>query len=54
VLGVIFAAGSFLASSLLGPNKKPTDAKTAPYEWRDRPGPRNHPSASPVRFYLVP
>jgi len=52
VLGVIFAAASFLASSLLGPNKKPTDAKTAPYECGIVPD-REPPQRFPVRFYLV-
>jgi len=52
VLGVIFAAGSFLASSMLGPNKKPTDAKTAPYECGIVPD-REPPQRFPVRFYLV-
>ena len=51
-LGVVFAAGSFLASSLLGPRKKPTGAKVAPYECGIVPD-REPPSRFPVRFYLV-
>jgi NADH-quinone oxidoreductase subunit A len=52
VLGLIFAAASFLASSLLGPRKKPTAAKTAPYECGIVPS-REPPQRFPVRFYLV-
>jgi NADH-quinone oxidoreductase subunit A len=51
-LGVVFAAASFLASGLLGPSKKPTAAKTAPYECGIVPD-REPPSRFPVRFYLV-
>jgi len=32
ILGVLFASGSFVASAMLAPHKKPTDAKLAPYE----------------------
>ena len=52
VLGILFASGSFLASGLLGPRKKPTAAKTAPYEWGIVPD-REPPTRFPVRFYLV-
>jgi NADH-quinone oxidoreductase subunit A len=52
VLGLIFAGASFLASSLLGPRKKPTAAKTAPYECGIVPS-REPPQRFPVRFYLV-
>jgi NADH-quinone oxidoreductase subunit A len=52
VLGILFAAGSFLASGLLGPRKKPTAAKTAPYECGIVPD-REPPTRFPVRFYLV-
>jgi NADH-quinone oxidoreductase subunit A len=52
VLGVLFAAGSFAASSLLGPRKRPTAAKTAPYECGIVPN-REPPQRFPVRFYLV-
>ena len=52
VLGVLFAAGSFLASGLLGPRKKPSAAKTAPYECGIVPD-REPPTRFPVRFYLV-
>lgn len=51
VVGVAFAAGSFVASSALGP-KRPTGAKEGPYESGIVPG---SPSATrfPVRFYMV-
>ncbi len=52
VLGLIFAAGSFMASALLGPSKKPTSAKNAPYECGIVPG-IEPPQRFPVRFYLV-
>ena len=52
VLGAIFAAGSFVASALLAPKKRPTAAKTAPYECGIVPD-REPPSRFPVRFYLV-
>ena len=52
LLGVVFAGASFLASSMLGPNKKPTDAKTAPYECGIVPD-HEPPQRFPVRFYLV-
>ena len=52
LLGILFAAGSFLASGLLGPRKKPTTAKTAPYECGIVPD-RQPPTRFPVRFYLV-
>ena len=50
-LGMIFAAGSFLASKFLGP-KRPTLAKSAPYECGIVP--RQEPAQRfPVRFYLI-
>ncbi|HEY3941995.1 MAG TPA: NADH-quinone oxidoreductase subunit A [Acidimicrobiales bacterium] len=52
VLGVLFAAGSFLASGLLGPRKQPSAAKTAPYECGIVPD-REPPTRFPVRFYLI-
>ena len=52
VLGVLFAGLSLVASSLLGPRKKPTDAKLAPYECGIIPD-RDTPQRFPVRFYLV-
>ncbi|HUZ10228.1 MAG TPA: NADH-quinone oxidoreductase subunit A [Acidimicrobiales bacterium] len=52
LLGILFAAGSFLASGLLGPRKKPSAAKTAPYECGIVPD-REPPTRFPVRFYLV-
>ena len=52
VLGFLFAAGSFLASGLLGPRKQPSDAKLAPYECGIVPD-REPPQRFPVRFYLV-
>ncbi len=51
VLGTLFAAGSFVASSVLGP-KKANAAKLAPYECGIVP--RQEPAERfPVRFYLV-
>ena len=52
VLGVLFAALSFLASGLLAPRKRPTAAKVAPYECGIIPD-REPPQRFPVRFYLV-
>jgi NADH-quinone oxidoreductase subunit A len=52
MLGIVFAAGSFIASSMLGPNKKPSAAKTAPYECGIVPD-KEPPQRFPVRFYLV-
>jgi len=52
VLGAIFAAVSFVASSLLAPRKKPTSSKLAPYECGIIPD-REPPQRFPVRFYLV-
>ena len=52
VLGMLFAAGSFVASSLLGANRKPSAAKTAPYECGIVPR-REPPQRFPVRFYLI-
>jgi len=52
VLGMIFAVLSFAASSLLGPTKKPSAAKLAPYECGIVPD-REPPTRFPVRFYLV-
>ncbi|MHB8318833.1 MAG: NADH-quinone oxidoreductase subunit A [Acidimicrobiales bacterium] len=51
-LGLLFAAGSFVGSSLLGPAKKPTGAKIAPYECGIVPD-HEPPQRFPVRFYLV-
>jgi NADH-quinone oxidoreductase subunit A len=52
VLGFLFAALSFVASSLLAPRKRPTTAKRAPYECGIVPD-REPPQRFPVRFYLV-
>jgi NADH-quinone oxidoreductase subunit A len=52
VLGLIFGAVSFLASSLLAPRKKPNAAKLAPYECGIVPD-REPPTRFDVRFYLV-
>ena len=49
---MIFAVLSFAASSLLGPTKKPSAAKLAPYECGIVPD-REPPTRFPVRFYLV-
>ncbi|HEY7930657.1 MAG TPA: NADH-quinone oxidoreductase subunit A [Acidimicrobiales bacterium] len=52
ILGVLFASGSFVASSLLAPRKRPSDAKLAPYECGIVPE-IEPPQRFPVRFYLV-
>jgi NADH-quinone oxidoreductase subunit A len=52
LVGGLFAAGSFVASSLLAPRKKPSDAKLAPYECGIVPE-IEPPQRFPVRFYLV-
>jgi NADH-quinone oxidoreductase subunit A len=52
VLGVVFAAGSFVGSKMLGPHAKPSSAKTAPYECGIIPE-SEPPQRFPVRFYLV-
>ena len=52
VLGMVFAVLSFAASALLGPRKKPTAAKLAPYECGIVPA-REPPTRFPVRFYLI-
>lgn len=52
VLGFLFASLSFLASGLLGPRKRPTSQKVAPYECGIVPD-REPPQRFPVRFYLV-
>ena len=51
ILGIVFAAGSFLASRLLAPSR-PTAAKSGPYESGIVPS--SEPAQRfPVRFYLV-
>ncbi len=52
ILGVLFAAGSFVASGLLAPRKKATAAKVAPYEC-GIVADVEPPQRFPVRFYLV-
>ena len=52
VLGALFAGLSFAASALLGPRKKPTAPKVAPYECGIVPD-KEPPQRFPVRFYLV-
>ncbi len=52
VVGLLFASLSFVASSLLAPRKRPTSAKTAPYECGIVPK-VEPPTRFPVRFYLV-
>jgi NADH-quinone oxidoreductase subunit A len=52
VLGFLFAALSFVGSGLLAPKKRPTAAKTAPYECGIVPG-IEPPTRFPVRFYLI-
>jgi NADH-quinone oxidoreductase subunit A len=51
-LGILFAAGSFIASKMLAPRQRPTAAKVAPYECGIVPD-REPPQRFPVRFYLV-
>ena len=51
-LSTVFAALSFVASSLLAPRKRPTAAKVAPYECGIVPD-IEPPQRFPVRFYLV-
>jgi NADH-quinone oxidoreductase subunit A len=51
ILAVAFAGLSILASKILGP-KKPTQAKSAPYECGIVPD-REPAERFPVRFYLV-
>lgn len=51
IIGILFGAGSFVASKLLAP-RRPTAAKYAPYECGIVPG-RDLPERFPVRFYLV-
>jgi len=52
VLGVVFAGVSLVASSMMAPRKKPSSAKTAPYECGIVPD-SDPPQRFPVRFYLV-
>ena len=52
LVGALFASGSFLASALLAPKKRPTEAKLAPYECGIVPE-FEPPARFPVRFYLV-
>ena len=52
ILGVLFASGSFVASGLLAPRKRPSEAKLAPYECGIVPE-IEPPQRFPVRFYLV-
>ncbi len=52
VVGALFASGSFMASALLAPRKRPTEAKLAPFECGIVPD-FEPPARFPVRFYLV-
>jgi len=52
LLGVVFGAGSLIASKLLAPHQQPTAAKVAPYECGIVPE-NDPPARFPVRFYLV-
>ncbi|MCL4449658.1 MAG: NADH-quinone oxidoreductase subunit A [Actinobacteria bacterium] len=52
VIAILFAGISFVASSLVAPKKRPTDAKVAPYECGIIPT-VEPPQRFPVRFYLV-
>ncbi len=51
-LSFLFASISIVASRLLGPRKRPTAAKVAPYECGIVPD-FEPPTRFPVRFYLV-
>ena len=51
ILAILFAGVSFVASGLLAP-KRPTEAKSAPYECGIVPD-REPAERFPVRFYLV-
>ena len=51
ILGVVFAALSFGASSLLAP-RRTTSAKRAPYECGIKPA-QDTPDRFPVRFFLI-
>lgn len=52
VLGVIFAVMSLMASRLLAP-KRPTPAKSSPYECGVSGADTHNPIRFPVRFFLV-
>ncbi len=52
ILGGIFAAGSFIASSLLAPRRQSSAVKLSPYECGIVPE-ADTPPRFPVRFYLV-
>jgi NADH-quinone oxidoreductase subunit A len=52
IIGVLFASGSLVMSSMLAPHKRPSDAKLAPYECGIVPE-SEPPQRFPVRFYLV-
>jgi NADH-quinone oxidoreductase subunit A len=52
LLGALFASASFIASSMLAPRQRPSDAKLAPYECGIVPE-VDTPPRFPVRFYLV-
>ena len=51
-LAFVFAALSLVASVMLAPKRRPTDAKVAPYECGIVPD-REPAERFPVRFYLV-
>jgi NADH-quinone oxidoreductase subunit A len=52
ILAALFAAMSFVASGALGPRRRETSAKIAPYECGIVPS-REPAERFPVRFYLV-
>ena len=52
LLATLFAAGSFVASHMLGPNGRLNPAKVGPYESGIAPS-RRASARFPVRFYLV-
>jgi NADH-quinone oxidoreductase subunit A len=52
LLGLLFVAGSIGASAALGPRRRPTSAKTAPYECGIEDT-QSQPERFPVKFYLV-
>jgi NADH-quinone oxidoreductase subunit A len=52
VLSLLFAGLSLVGTGMLGPRRRPTAAKVAPYECGIVPD-REPPQRFPVRFYLV-
>ena len=51
ILGILFAAMSFMASRMLAPNR-PNEKKNSPYECGIEPA-KETPDRFPVRFFLI-